>query len=169
MTLLEHSIPLFALQRFSKSDAHNVCLSPKMSSFALALRLLAHVLPLLFPLGCLPSAAGARARDIVQLAYKTMVLKGVPLEQVIVDVSQDASRKPWSVGCRSLTTSSTLFSFSRGRIIRPREHQRIMGFPLMSLPNFPEGVWRDLCGEAMAVPSVTLVTLCAVLASTALQ
>ena len=45
---------------------------------------------------------------------------------LILDLSQNVDRSPWSLGVRSLTTSSELFSFQLERILCASEHWKLL-------------------------------------------
>ena len=101
--------------------------------------------------------------DVIQLAYKATVKAGKDPSQCIVDISQDGSRRPYSQMCRSITTSSHLFLFAVGRCLTPTEHLNIQGFPKLSLKGLGDPAVKDLAGESMSPPCITLVILAALL------
>ena len=84
------------------------------------------------------------------------------VESMLADVSQCLSRKPWSVDgvLPSLTTSSSIFSYERQRLLSVLEFYRIMGFETEKLPDLESMLpskLQSLIGEAMAMPSIGLV------------
>ena len=92
-----------------------------------------------------------RSRDLIDLAwcYHT----SLPL---YVDLSQSASRKPWTAVIRSMVSNSTYYSFAEDRVLTPGEHLRMLGIvtPTQQLPQSVN--IRNLAGEAMAAPCVAL-------------
>ena len=101
-----------------------------------------------------------RVMDLVDvaLASTTQRAPAGPLPDLIVDVSQDVGRRPWTLdSVRSITTSSDLVSISRQRSILPQEHYRLLGYPDVDLEGQSLHSQRDLSGEAMAPPSISFV------------
>ena len=72
---------------------------------------------------------------------------------LILDLSQNVNRMPWSLGIRSVTTSSCLFSFALGRVLKAEEHWAALGFPAMA-GQLSERAQKHLVGEAMAPPVI---------------
>eukprot|EP00971_Amphidinium_carterae_P350868 6491782-Amphidinium_carterae.1 len=71
----------------------------------------------------------ARALDVINLAYAHHLSQGSSEAcNLFVDVSQCGSRKPWSQGCRSITTSTELFCFAQSRVVSPAEVLCLLGF-----------------------------------------
>ena len=99
-----------------------------------------------------------RARDLIQIAWSCATRKN-HTENLVVDVSQSAVRRPWSQGFRSMTTGSSFFVFSLGRLLCSSEHFRILGFSSMSGGSLGSSAMKDLAGESMGVAPVTLATL----------
>ena len=98
----------------------------------------------------------ARCRDVVDLGWAHSLT--TPL---YCDVSQSASQKPWSKTLRSMVSQSQFYSYSRDRLITSREHWQLLGFDatrLKFLDLSPSQV-KNLAGEAMAPPNVTLVCM----------
>ena len=83
-----------------------------------------------------------------------------------IDVSQAAARKAWSTGVRALVTGSSIFCVPLQRLLSPSEHLELLGWygPDVSTDAFGPCVLKNLAGEGMSVPSVTLVTICGLLA-----
>ncbi|CAE7788012.1 CHT1 [Symbiodinium sp. CCMP2592] len=120
------------------------------------------------PQGCLP-----RTRAMIDLAFLfTKLSKGGSaaensdiIRNLVVDVSQALERKPW--GLRTLLASTSLYSFEHDRLVLPMEGLRLLGFSTKCLyPSLSQGEIADLVGNAMSLPSVTIV--CASLLSAAL-
>ena len=108
-----------------------------------------------------------RVKDLLDCAY---VAVGRRIEDengrtLIVDVSQDVCRSPWSwkVGC--CTTSSQWYSYLHDRMICESEKFMLLGFsPDVNVASLNRNDLRDLGGEAMACYSIGTV-LAAVLVS----
>ena len=101
-----------------------------------------------------------RLADLLNVSIETTHGSSQPeeVEDLIVDMSQDIKRRPWSVGyCRSLTTSSDLYTAKRGRVVIPLEHFRLLGFPPISLTHLSFAKQRDLSGEAMSPVQMGIV------------
>ena len=92
-------------------------------------------------------------------------------QDLYLDVSQDLQRKPWSKkSLATLTRSSEVFSYDRCRSLVGHEYLRALGFPAGSPEMIiPEGTTdaqlKDLAGDAMALPAVSLVETALLLAS----
>ena len=108
-----------------------------------------------------------RAADIINIAFQITEKKQAGAGRtLVVDFSQNLARKPWAEeSCRSLTRGSSLFLCSRGRAAVAIEHARMLGFPsTIKFGHLSSHDIRDLCGDAMGVPSVgtaLLSLLCA--------
>ena len=61
---------------------------------------------------------------------------------------------------RALTTSSEVFAFDLLRGLHPIEHLRVLGWQNPNINGLSARQIRDLAGEAMAIPSVTLAVMC---------
>ena len=106
--------------------------------------------------------AGGRARDLILIAYADAVAKHMDIGKLCIHVSQSVERKPWSEGFRSLTTNSSIFFVPQGRIVKPIEHFKILGFSEQHTRCVTSpGVARDLAGESMAPPVIATVMLAA--------
>eukprot|EP00971_Amphidinium_carterae_P177957 3529315-Amphidinium_carterae.4 len=80
--------------------------------------------------------------------------------QLFTDVSQNASRKPWAEGMlRSLTTSSDIYAHGLRRKLHVCELYKFMGFESIDFANLSPVQAKDLLGEAMAVPVITMVSM----------
>ena len=106
----------------------------------------------------------ARSRDVVDLGYQIHNAKlpsdmgGAPCEYV-ADISQDGSREPFSIKCRSLVSNSCLFFYPRDRTLIPKEHLMLLGWPSsVRTHSISQSGLRDLAGEAMAVPCISLAS-----------
>ena len=82
-----------------------------------------------------------------------------------IDVSQAAPRRAWSVGVRALVTGSTIFCVPMRRTLTATEHLELLGWfgPDVSTDSFGPTTLKNLSGEGMSIPSVTLVTICGLL------
>ena len=100
-----------------------------------------------------------RCKDMVQAACALILKDKAHPEEMVLDVSQCISRRPWGQKCRSMTTSSQYFVFSRGRVATPSEQFHLMGLSGICLHSISSSQARDLCGEAMAAPSVAVCVL----------
>jgi hypothetical protein len=108
--------------------------------------------------------AGKRHRDLLDIAYKAAT-RGLtdPFDiehaksNLIVDLSQGLTRTPWHDGFPTFTTSSLLYSFDQDRVVPEKCKFRMLGFGELSDGDLSDHALRDLSGEAMAVPVVTLV------------
>ena len=84
------------------------------------------------------------------------------LDSLCIDVSQNVERKPWSEYFRVLTTNSCIFFLPQGRLLKPSEHFKLLGFSEEHTAHIrTPGVARDLAGEAMAPPVIATVMLAA--------
>ena len=78
----------------------------------------------------------------------------------LTEISQSAGRRPWtSAGgvLRCLSTSSTLFSFSKRRTSTGLEHLGLLGFVGVNSNGLTQSQLRNLAGEAMSLPQIALV------------
>ena len=103
---------------------------------------------------------------MINLAAQCIKMKSgahADLTAILVDVSQDGGRRPWSGHLRSMTTSSCFYSFSADRLLVGSEHMNIMGFPShLNLQHLSESAVKDLIGEAFSLPTTSVVVLCLV-------
>ncbi len=107
-----------------------------------------------------------RVLELINIAYFDATRR-VPdadkrshVEKLKVDISQDVSRKPWSFNFKTFTTSAEIYSFGMDRVFLEEEKFFMMGFPKTTrFEGMSSSMLRDLCGDAMALPSVTSVTL----------
>ena len=101
-----------------------------------------------------------RAADCVSLAIASC--KDVNF----VDVSQAAGRKAWSRRVRALVTGSSIYCVPLNRLLKPVEHLELLGWygPNVDVQGIGSNALKNLAGEGMSVPSVTLVALCGLLA-----
>eukprot|EP00971_Amphidinium_carterae_P245513 4875427-Amphidinium_carterae.1 len=84
-----------------------------------------------------------RSEDVLALAEQATRMKHAHLpaaeiedhvRNLYTDVSQDASRQPWSCyTLRSLTTSSDIFAHGLGRKLRLRELYNLLDFKAVAL------------------------------------
>eukprot|EP00971_Amphidinium_carterae_P334257 6469418-Amphidinium_carterae.1 len=91
-----------------------------------------------------------RTRDCIDLAYQVVMKKGsqTDLSKMVVDVSQDGSRKPWSAMLRSVTRSSVFYHFGEDRLLSSKELLACFGWCVedLCLQDMSEAQIRDLIG-----------------------
>ena len=80
---------------------------------------------------------------------------------LLLDVSQSADRKPFAVDkMRAMCSSSTFYYFPQDRCLLPKEHLFLAGWPseagAVSVEGLSPTQIRDLAGESMSLPCVTL-------------
>eukprot|EP00971_Amphidinium_carterae_P342084 6481258-Amphidinium_carterae.1 len=81
-------------------------------------------------------------------------------EQVLIDFTQDMSRKPFQAGAfRTITRTTEFYSFSRDRVVLPAEHLCVLGWCNVKLEELSPGEVKDLAGDGMALPVIGLVVL----------
>ena len=114
---------------------------------------------------------GARVIDCIDVAYSRLhkarlqaddlvAADGLFENDLLVDISQDASRKPSTEGqLRALCGGSTLYSMKLDRQLLAMEHLMCLGWGRASLKlsELSENQIRDLAGESMAPPAIGLV------------
>eukprot|EP00971_Amphidinium_carterae_P352573 6492652-Amphidinium_carterae.6 len=103
-------------------------------------------------LGFESTQKSTRTEDVIALADEFLTKKhpGTPKEMLWTDTSQCASRRPWALTLRSVTTSSTIYCHGKGRWVLPVELYRAMGFPCdLNLAGLSAAAQKDLLGEAM--------------------
>eukprot|EP00971_Amphidinium_carterae_P349144 6490864-Amphidinium_carterae.1 len=78
--------------------------------------------------------------------------------QLYTDVSQCASRRPWSTGTlRTITSSSVIWSHGRSRELTPHELMKVLGFAENTdLSAIAVTQAKSLVGECMSVPCVAI-------------
>ena len=98
----------------------------------------------------------SRVSDLIQLAEQIHPRSGGEKLNLFSDVSQDASRRPWSKHClRSITTSSAVYAHDAQRLLIPAELFAALGFANIDLSCVSHNQAEDLVGECMSLPSVT--------------
>ena len=116
------------------------------------------------------TAGADRVLDAIDLCHSACSLgskdgEGAALRgPIVLDVSQDMSRRPWSVGqVPTMTRTSEFFLYHQSRLATGGEHLRLLGFNSESLDfgRLSPGQLKDLAGDGMGVPCVSVVT-CAV-------
>ena len=123
---------------------------------------------------CRGLPCSARARDLVDLCAQIWEKRQRSLGSsdpdclkkcvYIVDISQDGSREPCAERCRSLVSNSSLFCYSRDRLLVPKEHLLLLGWPqCVRVQHLSPTAQRDLAGESMSPPCVGLAALSACL------
>ena len=147
-------------------------------------KLTAAVLPLWSSTHKLSGVTSARATDAIDLCFqitsqKAGYLTGATGElshcgedadcfkTLYQDVSQDGARRPWANKVRSMVRNSDIYAWKQDRTLTGSEHLRCLGFETkkLDLSHHTDRELKDLAGEAMAVPSISLVSVAALLAS----
>ena len=105
-----------------------------------------------------------RAKDMIDLAYLYMTDTGpVDEKYMYVDVSQCASRAPWTATGRlkAITTSSEVWSYGKCRYLLPTELMAALGFNPQTccVTSEAKTCQKSLAGEAMSWPCVSAATL----------
>ena len=107
-----------------------------------------------------------KRRKISVQTHSSSFMKEALAQQVhhglVVDVSQNPVRKPMSDKqgvLRTLTTSSTLYSFEHDRVLHPIEHMFLQGYPKdVSVPHtLSVQDLRKLAGEAICLPCLASI------------
>ena len=109
-----------------------------------------------------PSDASlGRCDDLKRLAVQVCTKKRLDLSALYVDVSQSAERRPWTVkALRAITTSTQLWCHGRSRHLSIPELYDLLGFGEgTSFEGITPHQAKNLLGESMAVPCVTLVLM----------
>ena len=102
---------------------------------------------------CLQST---RAADLILTAEAAVA----DTTELFTDLSQCASRRPWSRGIRSVNTSSCVYSHEAKRTLHPIEVMRALGFPKStSIQGLSTAALQDLIGESMSLPAVVTAVL----------
>ena len=117
-------------------------------------------------------AGTERQKELLDLAYlwtqEGLMIKNYASSQqhvirdLLCDVSQNITRKPWGQGTlRTFTTSTQMYSFELDRLVLPLEGMRLLGFP--GAASLAHGVssadLSDFVGEGMALPSICLAQM----------
>ena len=77
-----------------------------------------------------------------------------------IDISQNASRKPFSNHLRSMVANSCFYSCLKDRVVLPVEHLLVLGWPSnVVTASLSANSIRELAGESMACPAVGLCML----------
>ena len=99
-------------------------------------------------------ATAERIRDCIDLAHQLALQKhpDCPVQNLVVDVSQDGSRMAWCTHMRSITRSSAFYSFGADRLLCAQETLGCLGFPPLNWGEFSEAQIKDVAGETFAVP-----------------
>ena len=101
-----------------------------------------------------------RIVDLINLCWQFHAKCMEPVHSLVVDVSQDAERKAWSLHhFPTLTTSSELFFYKRSRALVGQEYLAILGFDIhtLALP-VSHSQMKDLAGDAMSPACIGLVS-----------
>ena len=103
--------------------------------------------------------SGKREQDVIDYAWAIEEKNGH--EGLFIDVSQSASRRPWSRGLRSMVSSSSFYSYESDRQLVGAEHLLLLGWTESIVGRFPSTLTQArlkcLAGEAMSLPCVALV------------
>ena len=99
-----------------------------------------------------------RIKDAIDLTWDLHKAAGnSETSTVVLDTSQSMQRKPFCGHFRSMTQGSTYFLLPQSRMILPREHLRLLGFPSLDSAGLKPSQVRALAGQAMGMPSVGAV------------
>ena len=112
-----------------------------------------------------------RAKDIIDGAWLHQRLRtdsdisDQELEKAFfADTSQCMTRKPWAYhDLPTLTTSSTIWSYSRKRYMLAEEHLRTLGFGdvpgclTLDMKGMSQAALKSLSGEGMALPCIGMI------------
>ena len=111
--------------------------------------------------------SNARTLDAIDVCYEaTSSAQQEQHQCVILDTSQDLGRLPWGKGViPTLTRSSDLYFYPQHRAIAGLEHLRVLGFHTdeLDFSASPDTALRDLSGDSMAVPVVSLMAVALIL------
>ena len=77
----------------------------------------------------------------------------------VVDLSQDASRKPHAPNIRAMCANSLYFVYESDRTLQPQEHLNVLGWPhgIASGTSLSSSAIRELAGESMSPPCIGVV------------
>ena len=105
-----------------------------------------------------------RGKDMIDTAFLCMTAQSIGDESLMyVDVSQCASRAPWTSNgkLKAVTTSSEVWSFGRRRFLLPMELMCALGFDtnMCKVREEARACQKSLVGEAMSWPCVAAATL----------
>lgn len=111
---------------------------------------------------------GQRERDMIDIAFVAACQKAglgyspcsIPkLGDLQVNLSQSVARKPWSVGAKlaTQTTSSKTYSFLLDRVLLAADTLGTLGYPNAMLDAWNEQEAKSLTGEAIAVQCMATV------------
>ena len=107
-----------------------------------------------------------RALDCINVGYAYSTRRAANKQEaeamashLLCDCSQNFDRKPWAFKFGTFTTSCEYYSYGLDRMIFEAEKFTMLGFDArnLNLVGIDAGYLRDLAGEAMAVPSVSMV------------
>eukprot|EP00971_Amphidinium_carterae_P353021 6492799-Amphidinium_carterae.5 len=106
----------------------------------------------------------ARVLDCIDICRDVLMLRhdGMFPSSVVLDVSQDISRRAWCIGAvPTITRSSDYFLFDERRFCLGCEHMRLLGFDLsrLDMTGLTDPQARDLAGDSMSLPCCTSVVL----------
>ena len=105
-----------------------------------------------------------RVGDLVALAEQLNIQKEAnrqtcfDVKCLYTDVSQSAARTPWTRdGIRSITTNSEIYCHRLRRLITVSEMFAIFGFDRPDISTLSTSKAKDLLGECMTLPCITVV------------
>ena len=86
------------------------------------------------------------------------------LDGLVVDVSQNPCRAPWTTQsghAHTLTTSTLLYSYQMDRMLQPREYLLLQGYQeSVSLEGLKAESIKDMAGEGIALPCLATILSC---------
>jgi len=106
-----------------------------------------------------------REAALLNAAILTEVARGNQhrLGNLVVDISQSLSQKPWSFEMKTFCSKSLPLHVSTGKFIKPGHALMIYGQPALAAGAKPESVsestWKKAVGSTMALQSVGLIVL----------
>ena len=84
---------------------------------------------------------------------------GDEAQQLVVEVTQCASRHAWGPIFKSMVKKSVFYAFGPDRRVLATEHYRVLGFPELSFEGLADTSVRELAGESFAPPCIGVVML----------
>jgi hypothetical protein len=103
-----------------------------------------------------------RVRELINIAWASRPAADRDVTDFFADVSQDVARQPWGP-LRCLTSTAIMYSYENDRVLDTFDIMAAQGLPVcadeFALAKLSTPELRDLCGEAMFVPSVASVLL----------
>ena len=107
-----------------------------------------------------PLATVGRSDDLRALAEQVCRKRGLDVNELFTDLSQSADRRPWTLkALRAITTSTELWCHAKQRHLSLPELYALLGFEGVSFEGLSPHQAKNLLGESMAVPCVTLMVM----------